>query len=161
MHPRSTNVLGGSAHAEVTGVDIHCRSLWNITRHNCTLVEMQVFHFVDNACNVVRILRYRFAVFTSLVIGNVHSSTCSTEIRIGAPWLHVVLRILRIQREITSSNFKCVLNQRTWKQQTAVFIKLATLWQEVLKRGWNGIGNTDVFQNIDCSLMNLQHFRVG
>ena len=92
MHPRSTNVFGGSAHAEVTGVDVHRGRFWNIAWHNCALVEVQVFHLVDNASNVIRILRYRFAVLTCLVIGDVHSGACSAEIGIGTPWLHVVLR---------------------------------------------------------------------
>ena len=161
MHPRRADVLGGSTHAQVARVDVHRCRFGNVAWNDCTLVEVQMLHAVDEARNVVCILRGRLAVITGLWIGDVHGRTGGAEVGVGTPRLHVVLRVLGVQREVATGHRDRVFDERTREQQTPIRVQLASLRKQVVERGLDRIGKTDVLENVERRFVDLQHFGIG
>ena len=56
VNPRSTDMLSRAADTQIASVDIHFGRIWQIARHNCSLVKVDVLHLVDKSRDVVSIL---------------------------------------------------------------------------------------------------------
>ncbi len=161
MHPRRAHVLGGAGHAEVARVDVHLHRVGQVARHHRALVEVDVLHGVDQAGDVVGILRERLAVLAGDRVHHVDGRARGAEVDLLAPRLHVELRVLRVQREVAGGDGQRVLDERPREQQAAVLGERAALRQQHVEAAVDGIGQPDVLQHVQRGFVHLAHLGVG
>ena len=161
LYPARTHVFGGAGDARIGGVDIHFKRSRDLAAHDRALKEMKVLERVDHARDVVQILGRRVAVDAGRRIDDVHGSACGAEIDPRSPWLHVVLRILAVQHEVPRSPGHGVLDQRARKNQPPGGVELRPRLGHVLDAAGSRVGEPNVFQHVERSMMDSKHVGVG
>ena len=159
MDPTAADMLGGAHHRGVAGVEVHLERIRDVARHHGTLEEVDVFHHIDDATDVVEVADGGFAV-AAVGIDHVDGRTGGAEVGALAPRLHVVARILPEEREMTRGLGDGVLDEGSREQQTTRIVERATGGGHDLDAGFCGITEPDFPQQPERSLVDLLDARL-
>ena len=148
-------MLGGAHDGRVAGVEIHFQRIGEVAADHGTLIEMDVVQRVDDAGDVVEILGGGFPVVASDRIDHVHRRPGGAEIDPLAPGLHVVARVLAVERELARRLGQGVLDQGARKQQAPLVGELRAGLGHRLDPGRDGIREADLLQDVEGGVMDL------
>ena len=158
--PAATHVLRGGRHCCIAGVEVHLERIGDVARHYGTLEEVDVFHAVDDAADVVQVLNGGFAVST-VDIHHVHGRASGTVVGPLAPGLEVEARVLRVQLEVAPGLGEGVFHQRAREQQAARVRESAASLGQQLDTGLRRVCQADLFQQAQGRLVDLLDIAIG
>jgi len=134
---------------------------WQLAANYGTLIEMNVVEGIDDARDVVQILRRGVTIDAGSRIDDVHRGSRGAEINARIPRFHVVFRVLPVQDEAARGTRHGILNQRARKNQPARWRHLCARLGHVLDAARRRIRESDVLEDIECGAMDAKHLSIG
>ena len=122
---------------------------------------MDVVHLIHDPSGIEECADCGVFVVLAVYVHEVNGRASRTKVNAVARQFEVVLRVLRMQRQVLVGNGERVLNKCAWKPQTLVVAVGRACSHHGLDTRLRRIGDADVFQGMQSRVVDRLHIAFG